>query len=443
MFDTALPQVRVVEAVAAIKVLAADAPRRDEGGFPTISAGEAAAPTLEALARARHSLESATATHMVAAEQSGATPFDPVTMLQSCGWSAAEAKRLLIAGRFVDRVGRFFPDLRRMWESGRLSTAQVRALAADTDKRCMAQTCDMVAALLPEVESMSAAQVARAAEAALVAARPEDADSREQDAYQRRRLTITDTDDGIRISGVLPRLEGEALAAVVNAMAERQRTVGDHLTAAQRRADGLTAVVAAAADTRAPSQGGLPASVVMTLPAAEAERIASRQAREPQPLFGAGCAGTQAPGSLGQRHLLGDGEARFGLCCADITPIAADEPRSLVARLAGGGVEPLAVGRAQRLATPAQRKALRLRDGGCAIGGCTMPAQQCQPHHVREWSLGGATDLGNMVLLCWAHHRQVDLNRWTITRRDRRWRATPTPRHQWRTRPPADSHAAA
>ncbi len=75
---------------------------------------------------------------------------------------------------------------------------------------------------------------------------------------------------------------------------------------------------------------------------------------------------------------------------------------------------PIAVGRTERTATAAQRRALAARDKGCIIPGCGVVAEACQVHHVTEWSAGGSTDPDNLVLVCWAHHRQVDLLMWTI-----------------------------
>ena len=75
---------------------------------------------------------------------------------------------------------------------------------------------------------------------------------------------------------------------------------------------------------------------------------------------------------------------------------------------------PIAVGRTERTATLAQRRALAARDKGCIIPGCGVVAEACQVHHVTEWSAGGSTDPDNLVLVCWAHHRQVDLLMWTI-----------------------------
>lgn len=76
--------------------------------------------------------------------------------------------------------------------------------------------------------------------------------------------------------------------------------------------------------------------------------------------------------------------------------------------------QPLAVGRTQRIATTAQRRALALRDRGCIMPGCEVPAEHCQIHHCTAWTDGGTTDLANLATLCWAHHREVDLGRWDI-----------------------------
>jgi len=71
-----------------------------------------------------------------------------------------------------------------------------------------------------------------------------------------------------------------------------------------------------------------------------------------------------------------------------------------------GQSEVLDVGRASRTATPAQWKALVVRDGHCRAPGCDRPPEMCQAHHVDYWEHFGPTDLANLELLCWHHHRQ-------------------------------------
>ena len=39
-----------------------------------------------------------------------------------------------------------------------------------------------------------------------------------------------------------------------------------------------------------------------------------------------------------------------------------------------------------------------------------------QAHHIRWWERGGRTDLNNLVLLCFFHHRLVHEHGWSLTR---------------------------
>jgi hypothetical protein len=58
----------------------------------------------------------------------------------------------------------------------------------------------------------------------------------------------------------------------------------------------------------------------------------------------------------------------------------------------------------ERYFTPAQRRALAARDGGCVWPQCTAPPSWCHGHHVEFWENGGPTDIDNGVLLCSYHH---------------------------------------
>ncbi len=72
-----------------------------------------------------------------------------------------------------------------------------------------------------------------------------------------------------------------------------------------------------------------------------------------------------------------------------------------------GDSQPLDVGRRVRTVTPAMRRALELRDGGCTWAGCTAPASWCDAHHIIHWADGGVTALINLILLCRMHHTAV------------------------------------
>lgn len=89
---------------------------------------------------------------------------------------------------------------------------------------------------------------------------------------------------------------------------------------------------------------------------------------------------------------------------------------SLIGALVDAHGEVLALGRTVRLATRAQRRALRVRDKGiCQFDGCHQ-THHLEAHHIVPWACGGPTDLDNLILLCRRHHVLVHEGGITITR---------------------------
>ena len=85
-------------------------------------------------------------------------------------------------------------------------------------------------------------------------------------------------------------------------------------------------------------------------------------------------------------------------CQANIIPV-----------VLGGKGEILDLGRSRRLFSPAQRKAMVLRDQHCRAEGCTVPARWSEAHHLKPWAQGGKTDLDDGVFFCtFDHHRAHD-----------------------------------
>ena len=74
----------------------------------------------------------------------------------------------------------------------------------------------------------------------------------------------------------------------------------------------------------------------------------------------------------------------------------------------------LDIGRLSRTIPRPIRRALTIRDGGCAFPGCGRPPRWCHGHHIRHWSLGGPTALSNLVLLCGHHHRLIHHDGWHV-----------------------------
>jgi len=104
-------------------------------------------------------------------------------------------------------------------------------------------------------------------------------------------------------------------------------------------------------------------------------------------------------------------------------------PRSTVERLAcdartawltlgglDGQHEVLNLGREHRTVTPAQRRAVTVRDRHCQHPGCRAPARWCDVHHLVAWEHDGTTDMANLVLLCRRHHVAVHEGRKQLVR---------------------------
>lgn len=90
-------------------------------------------------------------------------------------------------------------------------------------------------------------------------------------------------------------------------------------------------------------------------------------------------------------------------CLADIIPAIVDTNGVIIN-----------LGRTQRLANNAQRRALRAMYSTCAIPGCNITFDHCQPHHLWYWTDGGPTDLDNLIPLCSKHHHLAHEGGWQL-----------------------------
>ena len=167
----------------------------------------------------------------------------------------------------------------------------------------------------------------------------------------------------------------------------------DPRTSDQQRHDALSSVVDHAARcAESPALGGQSPAVIVTVAEDELSGIRS----DGMHTLGTGMIeGVEAPVSLAaiSRHACAGGIQR------------------VVMNADGGIVE---LGSAQRCFTPQQRRVIAVRDGGCVIPGCGIPAAWCEIHHVREHAAGGQTHPDNGVLLCWFHHRTLETSGWRI-----------------------------
>jgi hypothetical protein len=205
-------------------------------------------------------------------------------------------------------------------------------------------------------------------------------------AHDRRHLTLSSeqADGHIRVTG---RLDVES-AAIIRAAIDplcSPTGVGDDRSPGQRRADALTEVCRLALHTTdLPDNGGDRPQVVVTV---DLDTV-SRQLRA---------------GTLDTGEALSPEAVRRLACDAAIVPAVLNSTGQV-----------LDLGRQRRLFTGPIRRALVLRDRGCAFPGCDRPPRWTDGHHITPWTDGGDTALTNAVLLCRYHHRVIHHGHWHI-----------------------------
>ncbi|MEW1585520.1 DUF222 domain-containing protein [Micromonospora vinacea] len=216
-----------------------------------------------------------------------------------------------------------------------------------------------------------------AAEAALRA--------QESRAARDRHVTISEQPDGrLRLSGILDTEAAAVLRAAIDPLTAPAGPA-DTRTPGQRRHDAVAAVCRLALRTgELPENGGDPAQIVVTT------------------------------GFDGLTRQLGSGALDFGqqLSAETVRRLACDA--AILPAVLNGASQPLDVGRQRRLIAGPLRRALVLRDRGCAFPGCDRPPRWCDAHHIQHWADGGDTSLANAVLLCGHHHRHVHRSEWAV-----------------------------
>ncbi|HEY4270331.1 MAG TPA: DUF222 domain-containing protein [Galbitalea sp.] len=187
-----------------------------------------------------------------------------------------------------------------------------------------------------------------------------------------------------RIEGVLPDAVAHRLRTYLEAFTSPRHDAavggeGDGLPSHRKRGHAFCSLLEAIDPERLPRHGGDATTVIVTV------SLESLRAE----LAVAGVLGAdEEPISAAQ--------ARRLACNAKIVPV-----------VLGGQSEILDLGRASRLFSPAQRKALRIRDKRCRAKGCATAATWSEAHHLKSWLAGGKTDIANGILLCGFHHHRA------------------------------------
>ena len=218
--------------------------------------------------------------------------------------------------------------------------------------------------------------------------------------YTRRRLDISQMGDGMYcVDAILDPEAGAALRTALDSLAKRLGP-DDERSHKQRMADSLGELVHHAMDEgRLPRRNGVKphVNVTTTLEGLKNE-------------FGA------PPADL---------ELSLPISTRTLERIACD---STISRVLLADSMVIDVGKATRVVSAPTRRALRTRDQGCRWPGCDRQVNWSTPHHIVAWSRGGPTNLPNLVLLCFFHHRLVHEGGWQVIKVGREFRFVPPDR---------------
>src|SRR6202049_3409709 len=219
--------------------------------------------------------------------------------------------------------------------------------------------------------------------------------------YTRRRLHVSQMTDGMyAIDGILDPVGGAALRTALDSMAKRLGPDDDR-SHKQRMDDSFVELVNhAMEDGRLPKRKGVKphVTVTTTLDGLKNE-------------VGAPAADVELSLPISTRTL-----ERLACDCTISRVLLAD---SMV----------IDVGKATRVVSAPTRRALRVRDHGCRWPGCDRQVNWSTPHHIIAWSTKrGPTNLPNLVLLCFYHHRLVHEGGWQVVKAGREFRFVPPER---------------
>ncbi|HEX7738577.1 MAG TPA: DUF222 domain-containing protein, partial [Marmoricola sp.] len=308
-------------------------------------------------------------------------------------------------------LDRRYPAVAAGLGEGRVNPAQAQVITSSLDaltehaeisETVMAQA---EAHLVEQAPHFSPTQLRRLARRILDVIAPEiaeEADAKrlaalEDDARRHTRLRMRRQGDGTtRIWGLLPDLAATRLATYLEAFTNPRASHRDSLTTdavdrlpyPRKLGQAFVSFLEAVDPKRLPLHGGDATAITVTISLDSLRRE----------LGTADLLGTAAVTGSDDQDQITAAEARRLACNAFIIPA-----------VLGADSEILDLGRASRLFTRAQRRALLLRDQTCRAVGCDRPGAWSEAHHLDPWSHGGSTDLANAVLLCSAdHHRAHD-----------------------------------
>ena len=335
------------------------------------------------------------------------------------------------------------PGVGALLRQGAITVEHARAAVAGTrglDPRVVQDSDPAICALVTSTDPPTVRAYLRERAEAI---NPELGRESERRAHERRGLTLDQVgSSGGVLGGSLGVEDTEIVLLGLDLAVQADRSDGDLRSLRQRRADALVqwARQAAAQHSDQHSDQQLREDLRTTrsqlllgctLEQLNAARLAVDDTIGWSATASIGGARIPAGGTFGPGLLITTTALRRLVCDASISLVITDDEHPHPTEDLGTnplGIrpdqrtpDPLYVGRAARIVTAAQWRALVVRDRHCVIKGCRRRPLQCQAHHVRHWLDGGTTDLDNLVLLCFQHHHEHHDRNHDLPHRDGRW----------------------
>jgi hypothetical protein len=238
---------------------------------------------------------------------------------------------------------------------------------------------------------------------------PEDLDEAHLKGMDKEDITVDALPDGWHLTGFLNTVTGAKLKKVLDSVSA-PRDAGDDRTGAQRRVQGLDDLLSDILGNGLPADKGvkphLSVFVDADTAAAAAERVRQEtehpyQAPDPMPE-------DLEPATLAGHGHIGPHLLMYFMCVSDFTAFlmkAGDGHRQ--AQVLNAGTSRYQPNMLQR------RSVLARQNGVCATPGCRHT--HLEVHHVIWWSMGGRTDLDQLIGLCTRCHHLLHAGKLNIT----------------------------
>jgi hypothetical protein len=308
--------------------------------------------------------------------------FDsPITWIKAnCHLSGGAAGDRICVGEQLDRLGRSSAAM-MAGEIGFAHFALIARTSAAAGER-LDET-----QLLRQARKHTIARFRQDCYHARHAADPKGCAAEEAQRVEARSLDISDGDEGtVYINGYLDKVGGAAVRTALEPLAKRAGK-DDHRPREQRMGDALVDVCMHALDNGlVPQRAHLQVTASM------------------ETLLG-------LPGAPGANM-----EFSLPISAKAVERLACDCAVTRI--ILGSDSTVIDVGRAKRTISGPQRKALKVRDGGCTWPGCDRPVSMTEGHHLVHWIHDGPGDMPNLTLLCYRHHWMAHEGGWQIVRTD-------------------------